>query len=109
VVTALEGATELWRNVSPGANHWLRILAIGANGNRDAVGTRISVTTASGTQYNHVNTAVGYGGASERQVHFGLGKDSLVKQLKVTWPGGAVQTRENVPADQVVTVREADR
>jgi hypothetical protein len=109
VVTALEGATELWRNVSPAANHWLRILAIGANGNRDAIGTKTSVTTASGTQYNHVNTAVGYGCASERHVHFGLGKDSLVKQLKLTWPSGAAQILENIPADQVVTVREADR
>jgi hypothetical protein len=109
VVTALEGATELWRNVSPAANHWLRILAIGANGNRDAIGTKVSVTTASGTQHNHVNTAVGYGCASERHVHFGLGKDSLVKQLKVTWPSGAVRTLENIPADQVLTIREADR
>jgi hypothetical protein len=109
VVTALEGPVELWRNVSPAPNHWLRILAIGANGNRDAIGTKISVTTASGTQYNHVNTAVGYGCASERHVHFGLGKDSLVKRLKVTWPSGAVQTLENIPADQVLTVREADR
>jgi hypothetical protein len=109
VVTALGAATELWRNVSPVPNHWLRILAIGAKGNRDAVGTKISITTASGTQHNHVNTAVGYGCASERHVHFGLGKDSLVKQLKVTWPSGAVQILENIPADQVLTIREADR
>ena len=109
VVTALEGATELWRNVSPAANHWLRILAIGSRGNRDAIGAKISVTTASGAQHNHVNTAVGYGCASERHVHFGLGKDSLVKQLRVIWPSGAAQTLENIPADQVVTVREADR
>jgi len=109
VVTALSGATELWRNVSPAAGNWLRILATGAGGNRDAIGTKISINTASGSQHNHVNTAVGYGCASERHVHFGLGKDSLVKQLKVTWPGGAVQTLEDVPANQVLTLREPGR
>jgi enediyne biosynthesis protein E4 len=109
VVAALEGATELWRNVSPGGNHWLRILARGRNGNRDAIGAKISVTTASLTQHNHVTTAVGYGSASEPHVHFGLGQETLVKQLKVTWPSGAVQTLENVPADQVLTLREPER
>ena len=109
VVTALGGATEVWRNVSPAANNWLRILAIGTRGNRDAIGAKISITTASGSQYNHVNTAVGYGCASERPVHFGLGKDSLVKQLKVTWPSGAVQTLQDIAANQVLTLREPDR
>jgi len=106
VVTALDGAPELWRNTSPGGHHWLRVHAKGGRGNRDAVGTKISVTTASITQYNQVNTAVGYGGASEPYVHFGLGKDPLVKVLKVTWPSGVVQSFENVQVDQVLTVRE---
>ena len=106
VVTALDAPTEVWRNVSPGGHHWLRIAVVGARGPRDAVGTRIRVTTAAGTQTNHVNTAVGYGSASEPQVHFGLGPETSVKKLEVTWPGGHVETFENVQADQVLTLSE---
>jgi hypothetical protein len=106
VVAALEGPTELWRNVSPSGHNWLRVLARGTGGNRDAVGTRIRVTSASGTQTNHVSTAVGYGSASEPHVHFGLGKDAVVTKLEVTWPGGQAQTLSDVPVNQVLTLQE---
>jgi hypothetical protein len=64
------------------------------------------VTTASGTQHGHVNTAVGYGCASDPRVHFGLGPDAVVRELRLEWPSGTVQTLRDVPADRVVTVRE---
>ena len=65
--------------------------------NRDGQGTRIKVVTASRTQYNHVNTAVGYGGSSDLRAHFGLGADTVVKELTLTWPSGAVQTLATWP------------
>jgi hypothetical protein len=106
VIAALEGATELWRNVSPAPNHWLRVRVLGKAPNRDAIGAKLSVTTASRTQVNHVTRAVGYGSSSEPVVHFGLGKDALVTRLGITWPGGASETLENVAVDQVLTLRE---
>jgi hypothetical protein len=53
-----------------------------------------------------VNTAVGYGCASDPRVHFGLGAEGVVEELQVTWPGGRVQTLRDVAADQVVVVKE---
>jgi hypothetical protein len=105
-VTDLHGPIEVWRNVSPAPNHWLGILTIGTRSNRDGMGAKIKVTTASGSRYSHVNTAVGYGGASERRVHFGLGRDSVVTRIEIRWPSGAVQALENVPVDQTLVVRE---
>jgi hypothetical protein len=106
VVSALEAPLEIWRNVSPAPNRWLLVKAVGTKGNRDGVGARIRVTSASGAQHSHVNTAVGYGCASDPRVHFGLGPDSVVRELRVEWPSGAVQTLPDVPAGRVVTVRE---
>jgi hypothetical protein len=108
VVTALDGPLELWRNVSPARNHWLLVKAVGARSSRDGMGARLEVVTASGPRHGQVNTAVGYGGASDRRVHFGLGADAVVQELTVTWPSGKTQTLRNVPADQVLTVREPD-
>ncbi|HEY2940955.1 MAG TPA: ASPIC/UnbV domain-containing protein, partial [Vicinamibacteria bacterium] len=105
VVTALEGPLELWRNVSP-ARHWLSVDTVGGKSNRDGVGAKIKIVTASGTQHDHVNTAVGYGGASDRRVHFGLGPDTVVRELTIVWPSGKSQTLENVAADQILRVRE---
>jgi len=106
VVSALEAPLEIWRNVSPAPNHWLLVRAVGSRSNRDGVGARLRVAGASGVQHSHVNTAVGYGCASDRRVHFGLGPDSAVKELRVEWPSGAIQTLRDVPADRIITVRE---
>jgi hypothetical protein len=106
VVTALNGPLEVWRNVSPAPNHWILLQLIGAKSNRDGAGAKIRVVTASGAQYNQVNTAVGYGCASDRRVHFGLGPNSEIKEIQIKWPSGTVQTLHDVKADQVLTVKE---
>jgi hypothetical protein len=108
VVTALDGPLELWRNVSPAPHHWLLVKTVGTRSNRDGMGAVVKVVTASGVQHNHVNTAVGYGGASDRRVHFGLGPDRVVKELSVWWPSGRTQTLGDVAADQVLVVREPE-
>jgi hypothetical protein len=106
VVTDLYGPIEVWRNVSPAPNHWLAVLTEGTKSNRDGVGAVVKVVSSSGTRYGHVNTAVGYGGASDRRVHFGLGKDDVVTKVEITWPSRTVQTLENVPVDRVLVVKE---
>jgi hypothetical protein len=108
IVTALDGPLELWHNRSPVAHHWLLLDLVGSNSNRDAIGAKVKVVTASRTQYNHVTTAVGYGSASDRRVHFGLGRDAVVKQLTITWPSGATQSLSDIQADQILHVREPD-
>jgi hypothetical protein len=106
LVTALDEGVELWRNTSPTPNRWLTVRTVGTKSNRDGIGARLVATTATGVRYNHVNTAVGYGGASDVRVHFGLGKDETVTKLEIRWPSGIVQVLENVPTNQVLEVRE---
>jgi hypothetical protein len=105
VVTALDASPEVWRNASPTPNHWLIINPIGTKSNRDGIGAKIKIVT-SGTQYNYVTTAVGYACASDRRVHFGLGKDAVVQELQITWPSGTIQTLRDVESDRILTVRE---
>jgi hypothetical protein len=109
VVTALDGPLELWRNISPAPHHWLSVKAVGTTSARDGTGAQVKIVTAAGPQYDHVSTAVGYGGASDPRVHFGLGREKTVRELTVTWPSGKVQTLKDVAADQVLTVTESPR
>jgi hypothetical protein len=106
VVTALDAPVELWRNVSPARHHWIVVDVVGTRSARDGAGARVKVVTASGVQHGHVSTAAGYGGSSDRRPHFGLGPDTVVKELTVTWPSGRTQTLKDVGADRVVAVRE---
>ena len=43
VVTALEAPTELWRNRSEGAGHWLRLRLVGTKSNRDGIGAVVRI------------------------------------------------------------------
>jgi hypothetical protein len=108
VVTALDGPLELWRNVSPAPHHWLMVRTVGHKSSRDGMGAKLKIATAAGPQYNHVGTSVGYGGASDPRVHFGLGAQREVDELTVSWPSGKTQTVRKVAADQLLTLREPE-
>ena len=106
VVTALGRNAELWWNRSENSGHWLDIALEGTKSNRDGIGARIKIVSASGTQYNHKTTSVGYASSSDGPVHFGLGSDSKAKLVEIRWPSGIVQKLEDVPADQILKVKE---
>jgi hypothetical protein len=106
VVTSLDFNAELWMNRSPGSNHWLGVALQGVKSNRDGIGARIMVVSASGTQYNHQTSSVCYASSSLGPVHFGLGKDAVATTVEITWPSGIVQTLHNVPSDHILKAVE---
>jgi hypothetical protein len=107
VVSVIGGPAELLYNTSPSSNHWILIRATGVKSNRDGIGTRIKLTGESGlVQYNHITTAGSYASSSDPRVHFGLGADTLIKEIELRWPSGTVQILRNVKADQILKVTE---
>jgi hypothetical protein len=108
VVSRFDAPAEIFRNVSADGNHWLLVKTVGTRSNRDGIGARIKLESEGGTQYNHVTTSVGYASSSDRRVHFGLGKDKVVKKLVVLWPSGVRQELTDIHADQTLTVTEPD-
>jgi len=107
VVSVIGEPAEVLYNTTAGAGHWLGLRLEGTKSNRDAIGATVKLTGESGRiQYNHVTTAVGYASASDKQVHFGLGPDRSATEIEIRWPSGARQVLRNVPADQVLKVRE---
>jgi hypothetical protein len=102
VVSSLEEPVELWRNVSPGANHWIDLKLTGTHSNRDGIGAHIQI----GNQHNDMTSAVSYASCSLIPVHFGLGNKTVVDRIEIVWPGGRRQVLENIKADQVLHVTE---
>jgi enediyne biosynthesis protein E4 len=107
VTTSLNEPVELFRNESENDHHWLALRLIGVKSNRDGIGAKIKLTAGSGAvQFNHVTTSVGYASASERRVHFGLGRETKVKSIEIRWPSGRVQVLKDVEIDRELTIRE---
>jgi len=94
-------------NRESSGNHWLTIDTIGTASNRDGLGTRIRVVTASGPeQYAMVTTGSSYLSSNDKRVHFGLGANREAKLVELSWPSGRVQRLEHVSADRILRVRE---
>jgi hypothetical protein len=102
VVTSLGEATELWRNVSPVAQHWIILRLHGTRSNRDGIGSVVRI----GNQYAEMTTTVGYASSADCGLHFGLGTVPVVKDIDISWPSGTKQKLTNVKADQVLDVTE---
>ncbi|MFZ0734016.1 MAG: CRTAC1 family protein [Candidatus Sulfotelmatobacter sp.] len=106
VVNVLNGYPEIWMNRSGNHNHWIILKLVGVKSNRDGLGTKVKITTSSGTQYNHATTTVGYNSSSDKRVHFGLGNAGVVDSIELSWPSGTKQMLKNVKADQILTITE---
>jgi hypothetical protein len=95
------------RNDGGNRNHWIGIETVGKKSNRDGIGSRVKVVSASGlTQYFTINTAIGYLSASDKRLIVGLGDDSTAKVIEIRWPSGIIQKFENVKAGQILKAIE---
>jgi hypothetical protein len=109
VVSCLDGKAMLLHNQGS-SNHWLTVNTIGTASNRDGIGARLHIVSESGaSQYATVSTGGSYFSASDKRVHFGLGRDRLARSLEIAWPSGTVQTLHDLAVDRIMTVREPPR
>jgi enediyne biosynthesis protein E4 len=99
VVSNVGQKAMLLRNDGGNERSWLEIRAIGTTSNRDGIGARVRVVSASGvTQHFTITTAAGYLSASDKRLLVGLNGDATAKLVEIRWPSGTVQTFENVKA-----------
>jgi hypothetical protein len=95
------------RNDGAEGGSWIRVNTRGTKSNRDGLGARVKVVSASGlTQHFTVGTAVGYLSASDRRLLVGLGTERGAGLVEIRWPSGAVQRFENVRAGETIAAVE---
>jgi enediyne biosynthesis protein E4 len=110
IASRLNESPVLFKRKGVNSNHWLLVLLRGTKSNRDGIGARLKLSLASGDNlYEHVTTANGIYSASDKRVHFGLGRASRISSLEVRWPSGVVQILENVAADRLLTIIEPQK
>jgi hypothetical protein len=107
VVNTINDRPQILMNRTASGNHWILLKLVGTRDNRDGLGTKVKITTSEGVQYNHATTAVGYNSSSDKRVHFGLGKATVIDRIDLAWPTGVKQVLTNVKVDQVLTVVES--
>lgn len=85
--------------------HWLGVaLEARAPNNRDAFGAKVWVRTSSRTQFQTLFGSAGVMSDHDHRLHFGLGPDTSVAELKVRWPDGTESLFSSVPTDRYVRI-----
>jgi hypothetical protein len=106
-VAVNNGPARLYRNDIGRTNHVLRVQAVGSPGNRDAVGARVEVALEDGSRlWQIVKTGSSYASQSELPLTFGLGARARAAAIRVTWPGGRVDTVGPVNGDEFVVLKQ---
>jgi enediyne biosynthesis protein E4 len=95
----------LLRNDVSVSSHWLKVLLIGVESNRSAIGAQVTAAYGDRKQVQAVLAQSSYLSASDRRLHFGLGSETQAS-LDIRWPNGKEEMVADVAADQLVVIRE---
>lgn len=101
-----QGGNQYFENVTDNAGHWLQVKLIGTTSNRDAIGARISVYTASQQLIEEIAGGSGYASQNSLRQHFGLGAADNIDSLLILWPNGTAETYYDLAVDQALTFVE---
>ncbi|TWU59105.1 ASPIC and UnbV [Rubripirellula tenax] len=102
VISTSHSAPRLFRNDQTTDHHWLRVHLTGTDVNRDAIGGIVQLKRGESILSRTVMPTRSYLSQSERTVTFGLGDDTDVQEVIITWPGGKKTTHPINGVDRLV-------
>jgi len=100
------GPIELFRNLGNADNHYIKLQLHGVLSNIDGIGSKVIVTAGGGQQMREALNGMHLKAQDYSDIHFGLGQSTIIDQLEVRWPSGAVTILHDVPADQTIEIIE---
>jgi hypothetical protein len=111
ITNNLNEPARIYRNNSDkiSKQHFLNVKLKALGKNTCAVGAKVTITADDNRQQvAEVMPVRGFQSSVESLIHFGLGKDPLIKKLVIRWPDGRYSTMNNVKGNQTLQVNEAE-
>ncbi|MFD2823883.1 FG-GAP-like repeat-containing protein [Lacinutrix iliipiscaria] len=96
----------LWKNQSPHTNNWLKVKLEGVQSNRDGIGATIEISVDGHKQYRYTHCGEGYLAQNSGTEFFGLGLETEIDYIKVTWLSGIEDVLSNVNSNETITIVE---
>lgn len=112
VVNNINDSAFVYRNnavqLQPENSRFLRVKCKGLANNINGIGAIIEISYNHGEKQIYENTPYrGYLSTIENVAHFGVGKHTMIDNVKITWQTGKVSHYKNVKTNQLLTVDES--
>jgi len=98
----------IWLNGSQQNANWLKVKLQGTISNKQGIGAYIEISSNGVKQYNFTNLGEGYLGQNSAYEFFGIGAETAIEYLKVTWPSRVVDFIEKPMVNQAITIIEGE-
>ena len=102
------GPSQLFQNQG-NQNNWIQLSLEGTISNRDAIGARVFLTAGGVTQLREQSGGVHKFSQNSSRVHFGLGDNTIIDQIRIEWPSGIEQIFSDIPVNQILQIQELDQ
>ncbi len=109
IVTQLNAPPILLRNIGANKNHFVRLDLTGLADNKTAIGVKVEVFASGLWQKWELPGSSGYQTQAAPQILVGLGQAPRIDLLRILWPTGVLQDEIDLPQQQVIAMKEADR
>ena len=96
----------LLRNHLANVNHWVEFKLEGTKSNRAAIGARLTIHSGKLVQFNEVRGGASYLSQNDLRLHFGLGTNTEIDSIEISWPSGREERLNNLAVDQIYTIEE---
>jgi hypothetical protein len=106
VINDLDGSPQVLHNEWAGGGNWLQVELEGKGRNTDAIGALVTLRAGRLSARRLIQSGTSYISQDQMRAHFGLGAAAQADSLEVRWPDGSTTRRENVKANQRLTIRQ---
>jgi hypothetical protein len=89
-------------------NHFLKVILEGVNGNKAAVGSKVTLKTGERIFYLEQSPNRGFQSSVDNRLNFGLGKIKKIDTLVVDWYNGKQTILTNLEANQTIILKELE-
>lgn len=89
-------------------NNYLQLQLKGGNGNPTAVGASVEIKYGDQLQVHEVSPIRGYMSSSDPTIHFGVGKNTVIDKVTISWPNNLQTVLNDVKANQRLTLNIKD-
>jgi hypothetical protein len=96
----------LWKNLTTTSNNWLKVKLEGTVSNRQGIGSTIEISVNGLKQYRYTLCGEGYLGQNSASEFFGVGSDTTIDYVKVTWLSGMQDVFYDVSVNQTLNIVE---